>query len=480
MEATSAPPSRARAAQVAPTDGTAVLMRRPSRASKGASEAASGGKPAPPPAAAPEDAASQAHFRSAGRAALAGYAAFYLRMLAAVAVITAAVGGIFAALSWAVPNRLCYDYARALSGSSLGLKGCAYVADGRYDRPEPLFWLAFWAVQSAWVPLFPGVICRVLFGAAMSRAQVAATAAATLGCGAVPVVTGLVYGMPLNNPYVLLTSTLGSLTVNIVCGSAAARATGDPLTKARWVLLFLSAGAVNSIYLFAVPSMITSRASDVLGGMALAVVRVVVHPAVWAAVLLYFRVFMRHVGRVPDLGHAAFLVWPVMYAALYGRFLLLQLDSVGSVVVMNLLFACLKVAVELPGRGTDGWFLGAMYGARASEAMQATPAVDAEELVRMLIDTSMEAASIVGAAALLAVGKVAKSPGAAPDLRPIWVDAGVQLATTVVFNFVEVVAYGKFHNLEWRKAWPKRIGRLLSLILLVLAFGASRYVLLAA
>lgn len=133
--------------------------------------------------------------------------------------------------------------------------------------------------------------------------------------------------MALNNYIVLVSSSVGSLAVNIACASAAVRYTGNNLMKWRWILLFAFAGQVNTFYLFIMPRLITLRSQDALGGMGLTVVRIFVHPIVWSIVLFYFRIVQRHIGRVKDLTQTCFLVWPVLYSSLYGRFLLLQLGK---------------------------------------------------------------------------------------------------------------------------------------------------------
>lgn len=169
-----------------------------------------------------------------------------------------------------------------------------------------------------------------------------------------------------------------------------------------------------------------------------------------------------------------FIVWPILYSSLYGRFLLLQLENVGSVVILNFMFACFHIAGMLNDRGGDHWWLSLLYGERAKDAMQATRVVDEIELVNQLAGSMCEAASIVAASALLSFGGVATSPGVPPDNQLIWFNAAVQLATTLIFNFIEIAACGKFHNIEWRKVYPKSTFRFLSYVLVVLTFGGSR------
>jgi hypothetical protein len=100
--------------------------------------------------------------------------------------------------------------------------------------------------------------------------------------------------------------------------------------------------------------------------------------------------------------------------------------------------------------------------------------VDEFQLVDNLVGTMMEASSIVACAALLTFGRVASSPGVGPDAPLIWFNAAAQLATSVVFNFVDVVATGKFHCLEWRRIFPRSTLRFLAYMLVVLTIGGCR------
>lgn len=308
----------------------------------------------------------------------------------------------------------------------------------------------------------------------MSRVQMLITLIVTAGCLATPIVTALKYGMALNNFYVLGVSGIGSLIVVITCAPAAIRFTGNQLMKWRFIFLFAFAGQINTMYLFIIPRLITAQSQQALGGMGLTIVRLFVHPVVWTVTLFFFRTVMRHIGRVKDLTQTCFIIWPLLYSSLYGRFLLLQLDSVGSVVVLNFMFACFNIAGELDNRGSDAWWLSLIYGERAKDAMQATKVVDEMELVNQLATNMMEGASILAASALLSFGGVATSPGIPPDNSLIWYNAAIQLVTMFVFNFFEIIACGKFHNLEWRKVYPRSTARFLTYVMVMLTIGGAR------
>ena len=308
----------------------------------------------------------------------------------------------------------------------------------------------------------------------MSRLQMIFTLVISAGCLATPIVTSLVYGMALNNFYVLLTSGFGSLAVVVACAPAAVRFTGNKLMKWRFIFLFSFAGQINTVYLFVIPRLITAQAQEALGGMGLTIFRLFVHPAVWTLTLFFFRTVERHIGRVKDLTQTCFIIWPLLYSSVYGRFLLLELESVGSVVVLNFMFACFHIAGALDNRGSDCWWLKLMYGERAKNAMQATKVVDEMELVQQLATSMMEGASILAASALLSFGGVATASGVPPDQSLIWFNAAMQLITTFVFNFFEIVACGKFHNIEWNKVYPKSTFRFVSYVMVVLTIGGAR------
>ena len=46
----------------------------------------------------------------------------------------------------------------------------------------------------------------------------------------------------------------------------------------------------------------------------------------------------------------ALYLWPYMYNSIYGRFLLLQLGGVGSVLVLNILMACFGLVGRMTNR----------------------------------------------------------------------------------------------------------------------------------
>lgn len=363
-----------------------------------------------------------------------------------------------------------------MQGSSIGIYECVYNTDGNYRDLDArkVFWLSFWSIQTAWVALFPAYIAYTLFGSCVSLTQVVTSGIVAVGCFTTPMVTALAYGMSLNNFIVLGASAGGSFMVNVICSTAAVRYTKDKIMKWRWITLFLLAGQVNTLYLFVLPRLVTLRSSEALGGMGLTLIRLVVHPIIWASVLFLFRSVQRHIGHVDNLKQMSFLVWPILYSTLYGRFLLLQLEDVGSIIMMNFLIACVSIGVQLQGRGSDAMWLGWMYGRRARDAMEISMDVDEYAMAQNFSIFSMEMASILAASSLLTFGSVASIPGVPPNLKVIWFNAIAQLATTVIFSSLEFIFGEKFHNFEWSKVYPRSVYKLLAYVLPVLVIGGSR------
>jgi hypothetical protein len=243
----------------------------------------------------------------------------------------------------------------------------------------------------------------------MSRVQMLTVIVCAVACVTTVIVTGVKYNLPIMNQYVNLVMSeffcvlpfgshhitmlqysawlhlmhgfvsthapadLSSIISGLTCSTAAARHTGNRITRWRYFLLFAAGGQVTSLYYFVMPRLISLRSGDVMWGLGLTFIRLAIHPVVWGAVLLLFRNVMRHIGRVPDLAHTCFLVWPMLYSSLYGRFLLLQLDNVGSVVLIDFMMACFEITGMLVDRGKDQGWLKLLYGDRANYAMQALP-----------------------------------------------------------------------------------------------------------
>eukprot|EP00889_Picochlorum_renovo_P003120 jgi/Picre1/30150/NNA_005519.t1 len=380
---------------------------------------------------------------------------FLGRMVGPVAIISLVMFGMFSLLSWSIPHVLCETYSKELSGSTVGyMNVCTTrMAITAVSILRKYFGSYFGQYRRVGSLCFQGIFVRTF---------------------CTPLVTALAYGMALNNYIVLAVSAIGSFLVNVICASASVRYTKDRIMKWRWISLFLLAGQVNTVYLFVMPRLLTLKSSDALGGMGLTLIRIVIHPGIWATVLFFFRSVQRHIGHVDNLKQVCFLVWPILYSALYGRFLLLQLEDVGSVIVMNFLFACISISSQLHARGPDSFWLGLLYGRKARDAMETSMDVDEQALAMNFSIASMELASILSASALLSFGAIAPVLGVAPNHRSIWFNAFAQLGTSTIFFALEFVIGKKFHSFAWEKVYPKSVLAFLGYILPVLIIGGSR------
>eukprot|EP00890_Picochlorum_soloecismus_P002193 jgi/Picsp_1/2975/NSC_01199-R1_hypothetical protein CHLNCDRAFT_138774 [Chlorella variabilis] len=86
----------------------------------------------------------------------------------------------------------------------------------------------------------------------------------------------------------------------------------------------------------------------------------------------------------------------------------------------------------------------------------------------------MESASIFATSSLFSFGGISPIAGQPPNNVNIWLNALAQLATTVIFSFIELITGSKFHKYEWSKVYPKSLWKVLLYVLPVLTIGGSR------
>jgi hypothetical protein len=72
-------------------------------------------------------------------------------------------------------------------------------------------------------------------------------------------------------------------------------------------------------------------------------------------------------GIVPGLAQTVFFVYPYMYKAMYGRFLLLQLSGGTGIIMLNFLVCMLDLIGRLNSRNADMMLLRLMYGRRTAQ-----------------------------------------------------------------------------------------------------------------
>lgn len=70
---------------------------------------------------------------------------------------------------------------------------------------------------------------------------------------------------------------------------------------------------------------------------------------------------------MPGLAQTVFFVYPYMYKAMYGRFLLLQLSGGSGIIMLNLLVCLLDLIGRLASRNADMMLLRLIYGRRVAQ-----------------------------------------------------------------------------------------------------------------
>ncbi|EFN52359.1 hypothetical protein CHLNCDRAFT_138774 [Chlorella variabilis] len=428
-----------------------------------------------------------------GRKAAMALLKFYLRMLKPCVVVAAYVAAMYAAISWSIPNLLCNSIAKENSGSLVSGE-CIYIDTGNKGYSvawgQKVFFLVFWTVQAAWMAGFCAYMTAILFGPAFRKRERMAVYLITLLAALINPICGPRFGLAMNSPGIILGTGVASFFNMLNTMNAPMRYSANPLNRLRWINMLLLASMVSNIYLFLIPMAITARSADAFGGMGITFLRLVVHPAMWATILVTFRFMLRNIGYIPEMRSSILLCWPLIYSSLYGRFLLLQassaalpsllgplccaMEGAGSVVMVNLLIAFVEIAGRLDDRSSDGLLLKLMYGERARDAITAARDQDEKRMSEVFMGLMTELTSIFAASFILSLGGVALKQGVPPDHKAIWVSAGLQAVTTLVSEFIGMAMEGKYHCFEWSRAYTPIPVRITVLILVMMTFGASR------
>ena len=184
------------------------------------------------------------------------------------------------------------------------------------------------------------------------------------------------------------------------------RATGDRTDVARYIATMMLAGAVINVYMVLMSRIVTRRA--LAKPVQLLLTRLVFHTAIWETVVLFFSHFARFVGSVAPLATSPLYLWPFMYKAIYGRFLLATLDTAGSVAVLNLIVAFIGLATRVASRSTGAVLVKASYGATAAEAVEGDPAVASARAAKRALAFLAEMCGILCTAAVFTFGRVSR------------------------------------------------------------------------
>ena len=483
------------------------------------------------------------HPSEPGLATLASVARFYARALAPTAVLVLWMFTIYAALAYVVPHVLCAETVSALPvrdrrgrekkkkggtqppppplpspsqfpcfsfTQSSGFKACVKASRSGYaalSRSSKIFMTCVWATMEAWLVVYVGLMGRAMFRRGLTKGHllIVGLAGAALAA-AVAAAPALGRGLD-DTSYVIAPIPVG-LVATLVVGHALTRTTGDPLDLARWFVMMAAAAAAVLVYMIYMPEIITRRS---LGKpWHLLAARMVAHPFIWSAITELFAHTGRYVGRVPRLMHATMFVWPAMYGAIFGRFLLLQLDTAGSVSALNVQLALIGLVGRLGGRGVS-YPLKFMYGGRAAEAVEASRDARQLRVTRWVVNMMAEHAGIVCSAAIYTFGAVSRefsfflwmerrggsrspacalSPASPPfhaissstaadglaayPARSVWTTALWQALTVLAADGAGLAIDWAFHGADPRPEWPASIGPYLGTMAILVTIGGAR------
>ncbi|KAK9840882.1 hypothetical protein WJX84_012114 [Apatococcus fuscideae] len=309
-----------------------------------------------------------------------------------------------------------------------------------------------------------------MFGKIIKWQESALILAATIATGTAVLVKSLVDNLYLDAPLYYYLSLPGSVLVVIIGGGAAARHSGHRLNQLRWFILFMAASAVVTVYILIIPRIVTLQASS----SQLLLVRAIVHPLIWSIMTQLLLHTARHLGPLPDLMIVVFACFIDIYKSVFGRFLLLQLSGVGSVLLLNVLLALLDIVGRLASRTQGFLMLKSMYGNRTAEAISALPEMDATRLAMRLSHTMTDHAGIVAASAILSFARVSDASGALQSNTGIWVKAAAQIATTLITDFVTLAIDWKYHGIEYFPHWIRHMKRFMFWIMITITIGGLR------
>jgi hypothetical protein len=93
-------------------------------------------------------------------------------------------------------------------------------------------------------------------------------------------------------------------------------------------------------------------------------------------------------------------IYPMVYRAFFGRFLLIQLSGAGDVGLLNVLLALGNVIGHLSGRSVGYLPLRLMYNPRTAEAISATAEMQQTRQCMLFARMICEVSAILGSAAM--------------------------------------------------------------------------------
>eukprot|EP00887_Chlorella_sp_A99_P001579 scaffold8.g1579.t1 len=340
-------------------------------------------------------------------------------------------------------------------GAQFALDDCVRNdgADYSHLRGAKFWWLMWWAAIYFYsVFYYSGWPLLTIFGKTKSwRIIMMQTIAASIASLCV-IVGNVHFKLRIDHNYILLPFVLCHLLPQFFSGYAAFRHTRNWATYWRFMLIPVGTMPLTILYMALMSKIITARSGDSLNGLGIFIFRYFFHPVVWGLYIFFIRNVLRYLGPIPHLFHTILLTYPCIYLSIFGRFLLLQLSNVGSIVIQAMAQSAFMIAGALGDRERDGLFLKRMHGHRAALAVSAAPTVDGDELAFIFMESLAEYAGIIVVALVVPFAQISQTQQP-PDRQQVWLNAILQILIQLVQDFCILSLKRKYHSFDWHTAY---------------------------
>eukprot|EP00899_Mesostigma_viride_P005685 jgi/Mesvir1/15117/Mv14757-RA.1 len=179
------------------------------------------------------------------------------------------------------------------------------------------------------------------------------------------------------------------------------------------------------------------------------VYRLVLHPAIWGGGLMCLRMAIRTLGPTIRPGYQLFaMAYLQMNAALVGRFLLVNMDDLGNILLINTLLALWEGAARLNARDPDLVFIKLFYGFKRAELMAASSSSRQMRSMTVFMSMVTEYSATVFAGALILFAGISGAPGVAPIKSHVVKSIFIQLVTNGAIDLFALGVESKYHGIN--------------------------------
>jgi len=234
----------------------------------------------------------------------------------------------------------------------------------------------------------------------------------------------------------------------------------------QWLIVWIALGFGSVMYGLLVPMIVTAKATVPQLGM----FRFVLHPAFWALMLFFCRHTLSRL-KARELSSVNLIMVPVFMASIYGQFLLLQLESAGSIFVIRLCLACLFVLDRLVTRTRSASQLKALNQRAAAEALLATREEQELGMAETFSIQVGEMLAVVANALLFILANITEVPGVKPSYSEVFTQSAVQVAVILCETCAGLYIDVRFHSIPVSQHWRKMTRRTMAFLCLALGMG---------